>query len=371
MAIAAVMETGTVRAAEADRPAAPACGERASVLGVSRVVEIDTTGGPRLGNMQYPDIDFLKPGEVVLTFDDGPLRRHSLAVLNALERHCTKAIFFMVGRMALVDPAMVREIAARGHTVGTHTWTHKNIGAQGAAGAEKEIELGISAISAALGKPVAPFFRFPYLSDPKGAQGHLKSRDQAIFSIDVDSLDFRTRSGDAMVDRVMAGLRSKGKGILLMHDIQRSTAAGVERLLDALARGGYKVVHLVAKAPSTTLADYDEMAAKELARYQARGPVPLASRSVVWPISADPLPASEPLRALPDGEGETRARPSRADAAPLSDGVAATGPAALGRRPDGPPALKPTTGAPQPKNTLEEAALPETDQDWTRDVFRN
>ena len=87
--------------AKADKPP---CSERKGVLGVSRVVEIDTSKGARFGNMQYKDIDFLKPGEIVLTFDDGPLRPKTTSVLNALEGHCTKATFFMVGRMALVDP---------------------------------------------------------------------------------------------------------------------------------------------------------------------------------------------------------------------------------------------------------------------------
>lgn len=174
----------------------PSCAERPDALGVSRVVEIDTTSPTRFGNMQYKDIDFLKPGEVVLTFDDGPLRRYTLEVLNALEAHCTKATFFMVGRMAVNDPAVVQEIDRRGHTVGTHTWSHRNLGSISQAAGEKEIELGISAISAALGKPVAPFFRFPYLSDPRRMMDYLHKREQNIFSIDVDSLDYRTKSGD-------------------------------------------------------------------------------------------------------------------------------------------------------------------------------
>ncbi|MDX2287864.1 MAG: polysaccharide deacetylase family protein [Hyphomicrobiaceae bacterium] len=339
-------------AAASEQAGAPACADRKGALGVSRVVEIDTAGGPRFGNMQYPEIDFLRPGEVILTFDDGPLRRHTLDVLNALERHCTKATFFMVGRMALVDPVMVQEIGRRGHTVGTHTFSHKMQGSLGWAAGEKEIELGLSAVSAALGKPVAPFFRFPYLSDPARAQAHLKSRNVSNMSIDVDSVDFRTRSGDVMVDRVMRGLASRGKGIILMHDIQRSTSAGVGRLLDELSRKGFKVVHIVPKAPVVTRKDYDDMAAKEMERYQKRGPAPLAARSVVWPMSDRALPAAEPLKAsLPRTDtGSASVRQPGADAEQPTDrsGVAATA-----------PALKPAT-------------LPDTDdENWARDVFKH
>lgn len=295
--VCAALAGGQSTPAQAEKAS---CDTRSGALGVSRVVEIDTTGGPLLGNMQYRDIDFLKPGEVVLTFDDGPLRRHSLPVLNALERHCTKATFFMVGRMAVSDPDMVQEIHRRGHTVGTHTWSHKNLARQSQKSATREIELGISAISAALGQPVAPFFRFPYLAATKRMIGHLQDRDTATFSIDIDSRDFRTRSGSVMADRIMRDLKRKGKGILLFHDIQKSTARGIDQLLNRLKRGGYKIVHLVPKAPTTTLASFDDQGMLELIkRKKAASSRPLAKRSVVWPIALGNLPPAEPLRALP------------------------------------------------------------------------
>ncbi len=278
------------------RPATVKCAHRRNVLGVSRVVKIDTSNGPQFGLMQYKMIDFLKDGEVVLTFDDGPLRRKSLAVLNALEAECTKATFFMVGRMAVTDPLMVQEIAKRGHTVGTHTWSHKNVGRLSRSRAKLEIELGISAISAALGRPVTPFFRFPYLGDSRASIAYLKSRNIGIFSIDVDSLDFRTRSGGRMVDRVMSTLKRKGKGILLFHDIQKSTARGIVDLLRRLRRGGYKVVHLVSDTKVGTLKKYDALAQREVARRaKAVARRPLAARSVVWPITSGGLPTPEDL----------------------------------------------------------------------------
>lgn len=303
LAVLALCAAVAVTGAPDARAEQPGCSQRKGVLGVSRVLEVDTSGGPRFGNMQYKDIDFLKPGEVVLTFDDGPLRSKTTAVLNALEAHCTKATFFMVGRMALVDPVMVKEIDRRGHTVATHSWSHKMQGRLGTASAKKEIELGISAVSLALGKPVAPFFRFPYLSDPRSMQEHLKSRDQGIFSIDVDSIDFRTRSGRVMLERTMRGLKQLGKGILLFHDIQTSTASGIDDLLDRLESEGYKVVHLIAKSPATTLPEYDEMAQKEAdRRKKVASSRPLADRSIVWPVStASDFPAPVPLKIEPPG----------------------------------------------------------------------
>lgn len=284
-----------------------ACASDPNVLGVSRIVEVDTKDGPLFGHLQYRDLSFLEPGEVVLTFDDGPLRRHTQPVLDALEAHCTKGIFFMVGRMAVADPEMVKEVARRGHTVGSHTWSHRNLATLSSSRAKGEIELGASAIAKALGKPIAPFFRFPYLSDPKSMISYLQSRDTGVFSIEVDSYDYRTKSAGEVHRKVLAQLKDKGKGIILFHDIQTSTAKDLKGLLDELKRRGYKVVHLVPKGGMTTLAEYDQIADQELSRRKlAQAGKPLANRSIVWPVApgenekaASGRPAADPAQELP------------------------------------------------------------------------
>jgi peptidoglycan/xylan/chitin deacetylase (PgdA/CDA1 family) len=308
---------------------AEACAADKSKLGVSRIVEIDTKDGPAFGHLQYKDLSFLEPGEVVLTFDDGPLRRYTRAVLDALAAHCTKATFFMVGRMAVADPEMVREVARLGHTVGSHTWSHRNLATLNASRAKGEIELGASAVSRALGKPIAPFFRFPYLSDPKSMISYLQSRDTGIFSIEVDSYDYRAKSAEPVQRKVLAQLKDQGKGIILFHDIQQSTAKALADLLDEIKRRGYKVVHLVPKKPMATLAEYDAVADKELDRKRlAQAGKPLADRAVVWPIAveekapgAKTAPAVDPLpwtkkAAAPTAQAAAQPAPSAAAAAP-------------------------------------------------------
>lgn len=293
--------------------ATPACANP-DALGVERIVEVDTAGGPLLGNLQYKEIDFLEPGEVVLTFDDGPSRQSTNKVLDALAAHCTRATFFMVGRMAVAEPDMVRKVDQLGHTIGTHSWSHANQAALAPASAVREIELGISAVSAALGRPVAPFFRFPYLSDPKGAIRHLESRNQGVFSIDVDPKDFQTRSAAAMQQRLFRELQRHGKGIVLFHDIQHSTATGIAGILDELKKRGFKVVHMVPKAATATLAAYDAIAVKELERRnQLANASPLANRSMVWPVTEGAPRASV---ARPEGGPSGAGAPSPALARP-------------------------------------------------------
>jgi peptidoglycan/xylan/chitin deacetylase (PgdA/CDA1 family) len=254
-----------VQATPAPPPVAPAptCANP-NALGVSRVVEIDTTGGPGFGFEHFKGYDFLKPGEVVLTFDDGPWLNHTPMVLKALADQCVKAVFFPIGKHATYYPEILRQVAEEGHTIGSHTWSHQDLSKKSVEDAKEEIEKGISAVKWALnGTASAPFFRFPALRHPPELVTYLGERNIAIFSTDLDSFDFKLRKGDQVVKSVMDKLKKHGKGIVLMHDFQASTAHAVADLLNQLKAGGFKVVQMKAKDPVQSIAQYDEMMMKE------------------------------------------------------------------------------------------------------------
>jgi peptidoglycan-N-acetylglucosamine deacetylase len=234
-----------------------------NALGVARTVEIDTTGGPGFGLEQYKMHDFLMMKEVVLTFDDGPWPNNTRAVLAALAEHCVKATFFPIGKHALWHPEILKEVAAAGHTIGGHTWSHANLEKMKGEKGFEEIEKGFSAVKLALGTPPAPFFRFPFLKD-KDHLAYLGTRNIAVFSHDLDSFDFKMRSPEQVVSSVMNKLDRKGKGIILMHDFQQTTANAMPALLNELKAKGYKVAHMKAKAPLPTLAQWDEAAKNEI-----------------------------------------------------------------------------------------------------------
>src|SRR5689334_2329757 len=120
-------------------------------LGVSRVVEVDTTGGPGFGFQHFKQLDFLTDKEVVLTFDDGPWPGNTPAVLKALADECTKAVFFSIGKHATYHPEILKQVLAAGHTVGTHTWSHANLNSKklGEQQVKDEIEMGMSAVKLA------------------------------------------------------------------------------------------------------------------------------------------------------------------------------------------------------------------------------
>jgi peptidoglycan/xylan/chitin deacetylase (PgdA/CDA1 family) len=216
-------------------------------LGVSRVVEIDTKGGGLYGD-QYPPQHMLKKGEVVLTFDDGPHPKYTQKILAALKAQCTKATFFNVGEMVKQYPDVAREVQAEGHTIGTHTWSHPNLGRMSLARAKRQIERTIATENAILPKGVAPFFRFPYLSDPKRVRKYLAGRNIAVFGTDVDSEDYRTHKPSRITDNVLKGLIKTGGGIILFHDIHPQTVKALPNVLAELKRHGYHVVHFVPKS---------------------------------------------------------------------------------------------------------------------------
>ena len=233
-------------------------------IGLSRIVEIDTTGGPGFGFEHFKQYDFLRDKEIVLTFDDGPWPQNTPAVLKALAGECLKATFFEIGQHAMWHPEITKQVIEAGMTVGTHTWSHKDLArnpyAKDLEQAEQEIEMGNSAVHmAAAGAPVAPFFRFPDLQHAPRLLTYLGERNIAIFSTDIDSRDFKMHKPEQVIKSVMSQLEKRGKGILLMHDFHKNTEEALPELLHQLKGSGYKVVHMVPRQPLTTLPKYDEM----------------------------------------------------------------------------------------------------------------
>jgi peptidoglycan/xylan/chitin deacetylase (PgdA/CDA1 family) len=238
--------------------------EKPDAVGVARVVEIDTTGGPLFGLQHLKGHDFLRDREVVLTFDDGPHPVSTGAVLKALKDECVKATFFEIGQAASWHPEITMQTSDAGMTIGTHTWSHRDLAkklyATDLEKAAQEIEMGNSAVHmAAAGAPVAPFFRFPELQHSPRSLEYLAGRNIAVFSTDIDSRDFSMHRPEQVIDSVMGQLDRRGRGIILMHDSHRNTADALPDLLRQLKAANYKIVHIVPKVELTTIAKYDGM----------------------------------------------------------------------------------------------------------------
>ncbi|MFS2318676.1 polysaccharide deacetylase family protein [Maricaulis sp. D1M11] len=231
-------------------------------MGTARTIELDVRGGAEIGTMQYTDTLDLAPGEIVFTFDDGPSPDYTLEILDTLDTHCVKAVFFLVGLYADRHPELVREIWSRGHTVANHTWSHQLLHRVGPVTGGREVERGFDAINAALlglqtevGEPAqsAPFFRFPGLNHTRHLRTQLAGDDIAVISCDIGTDDWRRISSDSVYQRALRNIESRGSGVVIMHDTHARTATALPRLLDTLAERGYRAVHLTASSHSSTL----------------------------------------------------------------------------------------------------------------------
>ncbi len=218
-------------------------------LGTSRTITIDPKQAPFLGNLQYKTTAPLQKGEVILTFDDGPLLPMTQRVLDTLQRECVKATFFIVGRMAKAFPTTVQKISQAGHTIGTHSETHPLIFPKLTHPAGlSEIEQGIASTNAALapiGAHAAPFFRFPGLGRTKFYENYTQEHGIAVFSVDLVADDWMHLKPDEVMKRALDRLEARGSGILLLHDIQPSTAVMLPTFLKELKARGFKIVHMV------------------------------------------------------------------------------------------------------------------------------
>ena len=250
-------------------------------LGVHRTVTLNTSGGKRYGSSHGRDVRFLRKKEVVLTFDDGPVPATTNKILHELERHCAKATFFMVGSMVRAHPSTARRVAAKGHTIGIHSDTHQNLGLVGGSVAIPDVDRSIKTIKSKVSKNVAPFFRFPYLSENQAVNRHLAGKGYGVFAIDVDSIDYKLSSTNSLVNRVMSELRRQGdRGIILLHDIKKVTSNGIGPLLDRLHQDGYKLVHIKGRGKGIDRESFVVASATWQIKDKTKGPlVVLANRT--------------------------------------------------------------------------------------------
>jgi peptidoglycan/xylan/chitin deacetylase (PgdA/CDA1 family) len=236
----------TQTASAADCPGHP------DALGTSRTLVVDPREHTKIGTMQYAETLPLEDHEVVLTFDDGPLPRNSNQILDILASQCIKATFFEIGQMARVYPEGVRKLRDAGHSIGTHTQDHPlTMNRMPIERAKQEIDDGIASVKAALGDDtsLAPFFRIPGLMRAEAVENYLASQGIQTWSADFPADDWRHISSARVYDLAIQRIEAKGKGILLLHDIQARTVAALPRILQELKAQGFRIVHVVSATP--------------------------------------------------------------------------------------------------------------------------
>lgn len=219
---------------------AQAVGCPESALGTARVVQLPHEASAYGGTgAALP----LAPGEVVLTFDDGPRPESTPAVLQALQAECVRATFFMVGEPMRLHPELAREVRARGHSIGLHGYRHPSYPSLTEADQFADLREVEAAHHEVFGGS-APAFRFPFIAESAFMRGALAAQRFTVMAVDVGVEDWEPQSTAQMVDKLVQRLAARRGGIVLLHDAQDRTAAALPQMLRALKTNGYRVVHL-------------------------------------------------------------------------------------------------------------------------------
>jgi peptidoglycan/xylan/chitin deacetylase (PgdA/CDA1 family) len=226
---------------------------RKGTLGTSRILRVDAATHPRVGIKNYPQTLPLRDHEVVLTFDDGPWPPTTPKVLAMLAKECVHATFFLIGKPTSEHPELARRIAAAGHTIGHHTWTHFSLMRMSQANAFDEIDHGISAVEMALHgvastTPSTPFFRFPGFETTEATLDLLQSRGIVVFGTDLWASDWNKMTPKRELKLLTDRLRVARKGIILLHDPKAQTVAMLPAFLRYLRDNHYHIVQVVPAA---------------------------------------------------------------------------------------------------------------------------
>src|SRR3984885_11466524 len=156
-------------------------------------------------------------------------------------------------KSASEHPALVRRIAAEGHTIGHHTFAHRNLKHIKPNEATEEIDRGISAVEMALhgvatATPSTPFFRFPGFESTPATLDLLQSRGIVVFGADFWASDWNPMTPKQELKLITDRLKVARKGIIVFHDPKAQTAAMLPAFLRYLRDSHFRVVHVVPAA---------------------------------------------------------------------------------------------------------------------------
>ena len=173
---------------------------------------------------------------IALTFDDGPHPKVTEQILNLLDKYHAKATFFMLGSRVQYYPDIAKEVLARGHEVGNHTWNHPVLTKLPIEQVAKEYSSTAGAITQAIGQGPT-VFRPPYGATNDTVNGQIPV---PVVLWSIDTMDWKHRNAQQLLTNVQNNLHNNA--IVLMHDIHQSTADGLDAVLAYLQAQGYEFV---------------------------------------------------------------------------------------------------------------------------------
>jgi peptidoglycan/xylan/chitin deacetylase (PgdA/CDA1 family) len=205
-----------------------------------------------------------KPGNgrrlVTLTFDDGPFPETTPSVLRLLAKHRVHASFFVIGRYldgdsdrAVRSREVLKEVAAAGHLIGNHTHDHVLLTSVTHTQVLEQIDHGAASIERVTGKrPI--LFRPPFGTLDDFGQEAVRERGLDLLLWSVEKQDMQRADSHEVFRELVSQIDYKEGGVVLLHDIRRTSVDALRELLDWLqlhqwdpekpSKVGYEIVDL-------------------------------------------------------------------------------------------------------------------------------
>jgi len=223
-----------------------ACG--ADALGTSREFKVSTKDTAGIGH-GYPSLG-LAHGEIILTFDDGPVPGTTPAILDILAKECVRATFFMIGKRAEANSALAKLVRDGGHMIGSHSYSHRELNSLPAAEARDDVLRGYEAVERAVFGQSADrprLVRFPGFKSTPDLVSFVHDHHGAVVNTNISPADWRGDPANVTFERLRALLDRQDRGIILLHDAQPETVKLLPMLLAEMKKRNMKVVALVAE----------------------------------------------------------------------------------------------------------------------------
>lgn len=215
-------------------------------LGTSRVLKIATKDTVGIGH-GYPALG-LAHGEIILTFDDGPMPDTTPAILDTLAKDCIHATFFMIGKRADAHPEIAAKVRAAGHTIGSHSYTHRELNKLPGQEADDDIQHGYEAVEkAAFGDNAdrPRLVRFPGFKATPELVAFVHAHHGTVVNTNLSPADWRGQPAAVTFERLRKLFDHMDRGIVILHDSQKETVKLLPMVIAEMKTRKMRVVQLV------------------------------------------------------------------------------------------------------------------------------
>lgn len=216
-----------------------------AALGTSRTLTLQTGGRAGIGHGFAPL--GLAHGEIILTFDDGPMPGTTPQILDILAKDCIEATFFMIGKRADAHPELAARVRDAGHSIGSHSYSHRELNRLPYQQAVDDIQRGYDAVERAAFGSIGDrprLFRFPGFKSTPELIGFVRAHHGMVVDVNISPADWRGQPAEITLDRLKKLFDRQDRGIVILHDSQAQTVRLLPMVIAEMKARNMRIVHL-------------------------------------------------------------------------------------------------------------------------------